>query len=117
MTPSDLISVEESISRWYGLGEDWIDVGLPHYVAMDRKSENGCEIQDATCGRSGIILRLEIFTATDETREKDFEDAMPHGAAVVRRLVDPWISAKRTVCADSYFISVDTAQMLGRVGL
>ena len=42
---------------------------------------------------------------------------MQHGAAVLRRLIDPWLSTKRTVCADSYFASVDTAQMLGRVGM
>ena len=94
--------------RWYGLGGDWIDVALPHHVAIDRKPENGCEKQDAACGRSGITSRLEIITATDQNREKDFEDAMPHGAAVVRRLVDPWISTKRMVCADSYFASGDT---------
>ena len=92
MTPSDLVCVDESISRWCGLGGDWIDVGLPHYLAMDRKPENGWEIEDATCGRSGIILRLEIVAAIDETREKDFEDSMQHSAAVAGRFIDSWIS-------------------------
>ena len=58
VAPSDLIFVEDSMSRWYGLGGDWIDVGLLHYVAMDLKLENGCETQDAARGRSGIMLRL-----------------------------------------------------------
>ena len=35
--PSERICVDESMSRWYGLGGYWIDVGLPHYVSMDRK--------------------------------------------------------------------------------
>ena len=106
MTPSDLICVDQSMPRWYGVGGDWMDMGLSHYVARDLKPESGCEIQDAACGRSGIMLRLEIVTATDQTREKDFEDEMPHGAAVVRRLVDSWISTKRIVRADSYLASV-----------
>ena len=58
VTPSDLLCVEESISRWYGRGGHWIEDGLPHYVAIDRKPENGCEIQDTCCGRSEILLRL-----------------------------------------------------------
>ena len=56
VTPSDLLCVDESMSGWYGLGGDWIDVGLPHYVAVDRKPKNGCEIQDAVCGRSSTVL-------------------------------------------------------------
>ena len=54
VTPSDLICCDEIISRCYGLGGDWIDVGLSHFVAMDRIPENGCEIQGAACARSGI---------------------------------------------------------------
>ena len=34
--PSDLICVDESISRWYGQGGHWINHGLPMYVAIDR---------------------------------------------------------------------------------
>ena len=64
--PSDLICVDESISRWYGLGGHWIDIGLPHYVAIDRKPENGCEIQNAACGRSGIMLRVELVSTAEE---------------------------------------------------
>ena len=32
---SNLLCADESISRWYGLGCNWINMGLPHYVAMD----------------------------------------------------------------------------------
>jgi len=45
--PSDIICVDESISRWHGLGGSWINKGLPMYVAIDRKPEDGCEIQDS----------------------------------------------------------------------
>jgi hypothetical protein len=33
------------MSQWYGKGGDWINTGLPHYIAIKRKPENGCEIQ------------------------------------------------------------------------
>ena len=52
--PSDEICVDESMSRWYGQGGHWINHGLPMYVAINRKPENGCEIQNAACGRSGV---------------------------------------------------------------
>jgi hypothetical protein len=42
--PSELICVDESISRWYGQGRHLINHGLPIYVEIDRKPENGCEI-------------------------------------------------------------------------
>jgi Transposase IS4 len=58
--PSTLICVDESMSRWYGLGGHWINMGLPMYVAMDRKPEDGCEIQNSCCGNSGILLQLKI---------------------------------------------------------
>ena len=46
-TPSGLMCVDESIVRWYGLGGHWISKGLPHYVALDRKPENGAEIRNS----------------------------------------------------------------------
>ncbi|KAG7349008.1 transposase IS4 [Nitzschia inconspicua] len=58
--PSEHICVDESISRWYGQGGHWTNMGLPMYVAIDRKPENGCEIQNATCGQSGFMLRLKL---------------------------------------------------------
>ena len=58
--PSNLLCADESISRWYGLGGNWINMGLPHYVAMDRKPEHGCEIQNCCDGISGIMLRLKL---------------------------------------------------------
>lgn len=55
-----LICADESISRWYGLGGSWINMGLPHYVAMERKPEHGAEIQNACDGMSGVMMRLKL---------------------------------------------------------
>jgi hypothetical protein len=35
----------------------WINHGLPMCVAIDWKPENGCEIQNAPCGCSGVMLQ------------------------------------------------------------
>jgi Transposase IS4 len=48
--------------RW----ADWINHGLPIYVAIDKKPENGCEIQNAACAKSGVILRLRLVKAAEE---------------------------------------------------
>jgi hypothetical protein len=66
--PSDCICVDESISRWYGMGGDWINVGLPMYVAMDRKRENGAEIQNACCAVLGC-LNIQALTRVDIIRD------------------------------------------------
>ena len=44
--PSEWICVDEYIPRWYGLGGGWIHIGLPMYISIYRKPENGCEIQN-----------------------------------------------------------------------
>jgi hypothetical protein len=46
-SPSELVCVDESMSPWYRQGGHWIEHGLLQYVAIDRKAENGCEIQNA----------------------------------------------------------------------
>lgn len=119
VTPGDTICVDESMSLWYGLGGHWISVGLPAYVAIDRKPESGCEIQDAACGRSGIMLRLRlVITVEDEHASATAADAgRAHGGIVIMRLVEPWAGSRRIVCADFYFSSVDTVQRLLVTGL
>lgn len=116
-TPSECICVDESMSKWDGLGGHWINTGLPHYVSLDRKPESGCEIQNAACGRSGIMIGLEIVKSKADTAEKLYEDLMNHGPAVIRRLTAPWAGTNRIVCADSYFSSVATAEELSKVNL
>lgn len=64
--PSWILCVDESMSRWYGLGGVWINIGLPHYIALDRKPENGCEIQDVCDGKTGIMLALKLVKSAQE---------------------------------------------------
>ena len=121
--PSDLICVDESISRWYGQGGHWINMGLPMYIAIDRKPEFGCEIQNAACGRSGVMIRLKLVKSSreeatlNEDNEIEGNQNLNHGTKVLKSLVEPWIRSDRIVCADSYFASVNAVEELTNMGL
>jgi hypothetical protein len=119
-TPSDLICVDESISRWYGQGGGWINHGLPVYVALDRKPDNGCEIQNACCGRSGVMIQLKLVKSQQEEEGaylQEDDDGLLHGTKVLLSLVKPWAGSWRLICADSYFASVPAAKTLIKYGL
>jgi hypothetical protein len=108
--PSHPICVDESMSCWYGQGGEWINMGLPCYVAISRKPENGCEIQNAACGKSGVMLRLKLVKSSAEEKLRkqaaDSDEALWHGTRVLKYLVQPWFNTSRNVCADSYFAPV-----------
>lgn len=110
--PGDLICVDESISRWYGQGGSWINHGLPMYVAIDRKPENGCEIQNSACARSGVLLRLRLVKGADEEVAPNYGEFL-HGTQVMLYLLEPWFfNTTRIVCGDSFFASYASAQAL-----
>ena len=107
--PSDRVCCDESMSKWYGLGGHWINIGLPMYIAIDRKPVDGCEIQNVCCGRSQIMMQLKIVeTAEEENANQEVhEDGQLHGTKVMLELTRPWYNdGDRLVCADSYFASV-----------
>jgi hypothetical protein len=107
------------MSRWYGNGGYWIQLGLPQYIAIDRKPENGCEIQNSGCGQSGIMLRLKLVKTMEEEHANILpgDNGMLHGTAVIKFLVFPWRGSNRIVCADSYFASVATLKELKSINL
>lgn len=73
--PSWVICVDESMSKWNGLGGSWINKGLPMFVAIDRKPEDGCEIQDACDGVCGIMMQLKLVkSAVEEAADKEDEN-------------------------------------------
>lgn len=116
--PGDKTCVDESISRWHGMGGDWINAGLPMYVAIDRKPENGCMIQNACCSSSGVMLRLRMVkTKREEDRLNELPHDINHGSAVLKELVGPWAESGRVVVADSYFAAVEATRELYKIGL
>ena len=125
--PSDKICVDESMVRWYGVGGDWINMGLPFYVALDRKPENGCEVQDSCDGKSGIMMRLKLVKKPEEEERYNAAlaanpttanaEILQHGTEVLLELVRPWLNARgnpRCVAGDSYFASVGAALKMKR---
>jgi hypothetical protein len=90
--PSRTICVDDSISRWYGQGGCWINIGLPMYMAIDCKPENGCEIQNVAYGNSGVMLRLKLVKTAKEEGANALEDddGLFHATVVLKNLVLPW---------------------------
>ena len=68
--PSWHMCADKSISCWYGLGGHWINMGLPMYVSMDRKPEDGLEIQDLCCAKSGIMCQLKLVKTAAANAEE-----------------------------------------------
>ena len=64
--PSYYICVDESMSRWYGIGGNWINDGVPQYIEIERTPVNGYEIQNDADGVSGIIIQSKIFKTSSE---------------------------------------------------
>lgn len=56
--PSEILCVDESISRWYRFGVSSVDEGSPHSVALDRKPERGGEFYDVCDGQSKIMMKF-----------------------------------------------------------
>ena len=86
-SPSDRICVDKSISRWYGIGGYWINIGLPNYVAFDRKPENRCKVQDACDGRSKVAIQLKLVEGAADDIELESDDPGGlHGTRVMEQL-------------------------------
>ena len=92
--PSYSICVDESMSRWYGIVGHWINAGLPHYIAIDRKPENGCEIQNDDDGVSGIIIQLKLINTSSEEdlHSPEEHDGLLHGTNVMLNIFQPWLN-------------------------
>ena len=104
--PSKRICVDESMSEWYGLGGNWISMGLPVYVAIERKPVYGCEIQNACCGRSRIMMQIKVVVSSEEeaTFLEENEEGQLHGTTVMLQLLEHWFNdGLCVVCGYSYF--------------
>ena len=117
VNPPELICVDESMSRWYGLGGEWIDIGLPTYRAIDRKPDNVSDIKTSACGKIALMLQLQMVENTEDNEQRDKDDSMTHGAMVTKQLVEPWKNSNLVVCGESYFASVDTVNHLYSIRL
>lgn len=107
------------MSKWYGNGGLWTNIGLPQDIAIDGKPENGCGMQNSACGRSKIMLRFKLVeTAEGEDAMTTLDsDGVRHGALVLRQPVEPRKRSARVVCSDSYFASVFVTEYLRSISL
>ena len=107
------------MSQWYGQGGHCINHGLPMYVAIDRKPENGCEIQNAACGHSEVMIQLKVVKTAEEENASAVtnDDGNNHGTNVLKFLAEPWVRMDCCVCADSYFASINAVTVMRMMGL
>ena len=74
---------------------------------MDRRSENGREIQNEYDGRSKIMIQLKLVNGDQDNNILATEDPGGlHGRRVIKQLVRHWAHSRRLVCAESYLVSV-----------
>ena len=121
--PGARIEADESISRWYGAGDDYINHGLPHYTALERKPDNGLELQNIVCVESGIMLYLKLVKSAEEEARNDrlkFDEkelTYGKGTRVILELTKQYAGTGRLVTGDSFFASVEAALVLELIGL
>jgi Transposase IS4 len=72
----DRLCVDESFSRWYGMGGSYINIGLPCYISMDQKPDDGCETWSCCNGHTctGVMLQLKIVKIPAELELQDLQD-------------------------------------------
>ena len=88
--------MDEILSRWYGLGGDWINLGMPHYVKMDLNPYIGFKIKDTLSGNSMVMMELNLVNgrsvdeASDTYNGTALDGDMNHETKLIKELVDPW---------------------------
>ena len=89
--PSDSIFVDESMYRWYEIGGHSINAGLPQYIAIDRNTENSCEIQNVDDGVSGIMMQLKLVktSSKEDLHYPEEHDVLLHGTKLMINILQP----------------------------
>ena len=61
------------------------------YIAIDRKPDNGCEIQNSACSESGVMLRLLLVKSEKDSHlhTQENNEGLQHGTAILKYLVVP----------------------------
>lgn len=109
LNPSEMLCVDESMSRWHGLGGEWPKIDFPYYVYVDRKPESGCDIWTTYCGTSDSMIHANVVKRVNEIKSIVQEQELNLSTAVPVQMPRPWPNSGRLVIADSWFASVSTA--------
>ena len=108
------------MSRWYGIGGNWINSSLPQYIAINRKPENGCDIHHSDYVISGIMIQLNLFkTFSEEDINYSKEhDGLVHGTKLIINILYPWVNNQwHVVSTEIYVDSVQACDELKKRGL
>ena len=92
---------------------------MPHKTKIARKPEGvEAEMKALACGKTGIILKLDVMEGREANRRKDFSQEYGEGMAVTLRLTKEYYGTGtgRVVHADSTFSSVKTRLALREKG-
>ena len=62
------------------------------YIAIYRKPENGCEIQNSACGKRGGMLCLLIVKSAEDSDLQILEndEGIAYGTSILKYLCLPW---------------------------
>ena len=87
------------MSRWCRIGGHYINAVFPQYIVIDRNTENGCEIQNAADGVSGIMMLLKLVnnSSEEDLHYREEHDGLLHGTKVMLHIFQPWINKQRSV--------------------
>ena len=94
---------------------DWFNIGLPHYIDINRNPENGLEVQNSAYGECEIMMGLNLVKGGSD--HDNIENGVTNGAAVLMELVLPWLNTHRIVYAERYFSLVVASELLYLNGL
>lgn len=66
-----------------------MNMGISRYLAYDWKPENVGELNSAACGKSGIMLRMELVMIEAGVMRHDFTKEFTHTTALTLCLFPP----------------------------
>jgi hypothetical protein len=131
--PGNHLKANKTVVWWYGIGGAFINAGLPMYLALEHKPNNGGKIQNLASVASGIMLHLKVVKSAKEEKaistnaaaaNKDKDDGNDDstnkgrkGTWVLLELKEPWHHSGRVVTANAYFASVEVATKMKEKGL
>jgi len=117
--PGGHLEADETVARWYGKGGAFVDAGLPMYLALEHKPDNGGEIQNLADVASGIMLHLKVVKSANEEKAiaAAAADKAGKGTQVLLELTEPWHHSGRLVNANAYFALVEVALAMKEKGL
>lgn len=102
--PGDYLVADECMIFWQGTGEI-------HVTFQGRKPTNfGIELKALACGEAKVMLQVELVEGQLADSTKQYRDQVGASVATTLRLALPYRGTGRTLVADAWFGSCNTAE-------